>query len=68
MKKWRVTELNTIAYVYEVEASNEQEAERKVLDGEAEHLPEYDTHTEREFEFEDITKRYPNRKYRVSEG
>ena len=54
MTKYKVTEINTTAYIYEVEARSEQEAEQKVLDGKANHLPEYDTHTERVYEFEEI--------------
>jgi len=52
MKKFKVTEINTIVYVYEVEAKSQEEAEQKVLDGQAKHLPEHDSHTDREFEFE----------------
>jgi len=55
MKKFKVTEIRTIAYVYEVEAIDEHEAEIKVLDGKAEHLPEHDSSIERVFEFEEIS-------------
>ena len=57
MKKFKVTEINTTAYVYEVEAESEQEAEQRVLNGKATHLPEYDTHTERVYEFEEIEEK-----------
>lgn len=54
MKKYRVTETNTISHVYDVKAKNKHDAEQKVLGGKAEHLPEYDSHVERIFEFEEI--------------
>lgn len=54
MKRFKVTEINTVAYVYEVNAENEFEAEEKVLMNEAEHIPERDTHVDRVFEFEEI--------------
>lgn len=54
MKKYRVTEINTVSHVYEVEARDQREAEQRVLDGKAERLPEYDSHVDRVFDFEEI--------------
>lgn len=54
MKKYRVTEINTTSYVYEVSAKDEMDAESKVQCGKANHLSEYDSHVERYFEFEEV--------------
>ena len=51
MKMFRVTQTDTIVFIYEVEAENEAEAEQKILCGKG-HLPEYDKTIDRRFEFE----------------
>ena len=42
MPIYRVEEIKEIVYVYQVEAENREEAIRKVIEGKADHLPEYD--------------------------
>lgn len=57
MKRFRVTEIDTRAYIYEVDAEDESEAEDKVRMGEAEHLHEYDRNTHRQYDIEEVESR-----------
>jgi len=52
--KFSVTETVTRAYVYEVEAEDETEAERLVLENKGERISERDETISRTFEIEEV--------------
>lgn len=54
MKKFQISQTDTVIYLYEVEAENVDEAIRKVQLGEATHLPEYDDIIDRMYQEEKV--------------
>lgn len=54
MRKFKVYEKTTITYVYEVEAKDEVGAKWKTKRGDANHVPEYDSVSEKQYEVEEV--------------
>lgn len=52
MKKYHITQIDSIVYHYVVEAENEEEAREKWYFGHG-HLPEYDKMVDRQIEVEE---------------